>query len=192
MRLKTRYRTEEKHLADIGPAPSEKIDINDEPAPNAVAPDPATLRLNEQLAALQHSEAVQRLMAFAANQAAAQGHQPGSPDHQRATRQIFDRHLQAAANGAPTQSSPPEPAVTESPEFFRPPAPPEPPSPASYVSAPVSRGEVGSYHREPSLSSVRLSPQEKEIARASGISETQYAANKLKMLREQASGERRR
>jgi hypothetical protein len=180
MRLKTRYRTEEKHLADIGPPPSEKIDINDEPAPNAVAPDPATLRLNEQLAAI------------AANQAAAQGHQPGSPDHQRATRQIFDRHLQAAANGAPTQSSPPEPAVTESPEFFRPPAPPEPPSPASYVSAPVSRGEVGSYHREPSLSSVRLSPQEKEIARASGISETQYAANKLKMLREQASGERRR
>jgi hypothetical protein len=25
MRLKTRYRTEEKHLADIGPAPSERL-----------------------------------------------------------------------------------------------------------------------------------------------------------------------
>ena len=56
-------------------------------------------------------------------------------------------------------------------------------------SAPVSRGEVGGY-REPSPSQVRLTLEQKEIARASGISETAYARNLLRLEREKRSGER--
>jgi hypothetical protein len=61
---------------------------------------------------------------------------------------------------------------------------------AEHVAAPVSRGD---YARsiEPEQSSpsqVRLSAEERDIAARSGISETQYAANKLKMLRMKKSG----
>ncbi len=178
MRLKTRYR-EEKHLAEkIAEEipPSEKHSLNDDPAPSAVAPDPATLRLKEQLAALQHSEAAQRLMHFAASPAA-QGHQPGSPDHQRATRQIFDQHLQAAASGGqPSQSEPSEP-----PEFFRPPPSPPEPDRAAMYSAPVSREGTSAGYREPSPSSVRLSPAQREAARYAGISEVDYAKQLMKL-----------
>jgi hypothetical protein len=51
------------------------------------------------------------------------------------------------------------------------------------VSAPVSRRDAGG-PRERSRSSVRLSPAELEIAKAAGITETQYAQGKHKMLRE--------
>jgi hypothetical protein len=55
-------------------------------------------------------------------------------------------------------------------------------------SAPVSRRDAGT-PRELSPRSVRLSPAEQEMARASGISDTQYAEGKLKMLRAKANGE---
>jgi hypothetical protein len=57
------------------------------------------------------------------------------------------------------------------------------------VSAPVSRGAIGGY-REPSPRQVKLTVEEQEIANAAGITETQYAQGKLKMLRERASGQR--
>jgi hypothetical protein len=121
-----------------------------------------------------------RLTALAAHSAAQQGHERGTAAHREATRQIFDEHwarLQA-------QAQPP----AEPPQFFKPPSAPEPPSAASIVSAPVSRGEVGGY-REPSPSQVKLSGEEREIARAAGISEVEYAKHKLAMLRKQRAGE---
>jgi hypothetical protein len=121
-----------------------------------------------------------RLTAVAAHQAAQEGHQRDSDAHRKRTRELFNQHFLRMQSGEPTPP-PPEP------EFFRLPPPPEPKSPASYVSAPVSR-EVGGY-REPSPSSVRLTPDERDIARASGISETEYAKQKLSMLRKQRSGE---
>jgi hypothetical protein len=54
--------------------------------------------------------------------------------------------------------------------------------------APVSRSAVGGY-REPSPSSVRLSPAELEIAKAAGVTERQYAEGKLRLLKAKASGE---
>ena len=96
-----------------------------------------------------------------------------------ATRELFHKHLEATNAQAGAQI----------PTFFQPPPAPEQPGPASYVSAPVSRGAVGGY-REPSPSQVKLSPDELQIAAASGISATEYAKNKLRLAREKASGER--
>jgi hypothetical protein len=127
-----------------------------------------------------------RLTALAAKEAA--NHHPrGSDDHREATRQIFNEQmarLQAQATPAPAQPSP---------DFFRPPPPPPAPEPsreASYVSAPVSRGDVGGYQRDPSPSSVRLTPEQKQIAAASGISEVDYAKNLILMRKQIANGER--
>jgi hypothetical protein len=80
------------------------------------------------------------------------------------------------------------------PEFFKPPEvePDEPEqSPGSIYSAPVSREtpSAAGVYREPSPSSVTLSIEEKQIARSSGISETEYARQKLRMLKAQATGE---
>jgi hypothetical protein len=61
---------------------------------------------------------------------------------------------------------------------------------AMYVSAPPHR-ETPSYstgERPLSQTSVRLSPNERSIARLSGISEADYARNKLKMMRYKESG----
>ena len=255
MKIKTAYRTNsqaqfpaEKIAEEI--PPSEKIDINGEPATDAVVvhreddeppnvavteamansakADEATLRLQHQLAQLQHGEQLQRqammtpqqpmsrgqllqawkrggmseaeerflaehpamidhhqLTAVAAHQAVQQGHERGTDAHRQATKEIFDQHLaraQAAAN--------PAPAPQPTPEFFKPPPPPAPPEASSMYSATVSRGEVGNYHREPSPSQVRLSPEEKQIAAISGITDLEYAKNKLRLAREAASGER--
>jgi len=90
MGIKTRYR--EKSPEEI-PA-SEKIDsepVQSNPAapPNS---DEATLRLQQQVAALAQSEAAQRLMSYASNAAAQYGYQPGTAEHQQATHQII-QHL---------------------------------------------------------------------------------------------------
>jgi hypothetical protein len=45
-------------------------------------------------------------------------------------------------------------------------------------------------YRESSPRTVKLSPAEQQIAAASGISDIEYAKNKLRMLRERAAGER--
>lgn len=134
-----------------------------------------------------HPEMIDRhdVTVVAAEAAAQQGFQRGTDDHRQATKEIFDRHLghqqaQPAASVGPAST----------PEFFRPPPAPsqERPGAASYVSAPVSRREVGGY-REPSLRSVKLSALEQEMARNLGLSDVQYAEGKIALLKRKASGE---
>ena len=83
----------------------------------------------------------------------------------------------------------------QTPEFFQLPAsPPEQPeqTQSAIYSAPVSR-QVGSGMGVPtSPRSVTLTAAEREAAAMSGISETQYARNKLLMLQRQARGESQR
>src|SRR5262249_3819386 len=173
MGIKTRYR--EKSPDEI-PAASEKIEsepVKSNPAapPNS---DEATRRIQEQLAALQQSEAMQRLMAYASHQAAAHGYQPGAPDHQAATQQIL-QHI--ANNQRPPQPSP-------EPEPFRPqrsePLPPEPDGSAKY-SAPVSREASGNGSRRELNGTIRLSPLQREAAALAGISEVEYARQLAKL-----------
>jgi hypothetical protein len=118
----------------------------------------------------------------AAAEALAAGIPRDSPEFFQAVEEGFAKRLDALNQRA---------AETPTPSFFapRPASSPERPGPASYVSAPVSRGPIGG-PREPSPRQVKLTPEEQQIAAASGISDVQYAANKLKMLRERASGQR--
>jgi hypothetical protein len=251
MSVRSRYKEQflaEKIAEEI--PPSEKIDINSEPAADAVVirhetdalpnvavaeamtmsakADEATARLQRQLEELKRSEELQRQAAAMPHQRPpsreekltawrAQGMNEADEkflsergnealvDHPQITQVAVARALHSGIErGSPefynavkanfddlaaqSQASP-QPA----PAFFAPRTSPHPePSPASFVSAPVSHDGVGSGYREPSPSSVRLTPEEQEIARASGISLTDYARNKLRMLREQASGERQR
>jgi hypothetical protein len=253
MKIKTAYRTNSQaqfpaeKIAETIP-PSEKFALDAEPAADAVtvryepdAPpsaavteavansvkaDEATLRLQHQLAELQHSEQLQRqammtpqqpmsrgqllqawkrggmseaeerflaehpamidhhqLTAVAAQRAAQQGHERGSEAHRQATKEIFDQQLARLQAQA-------QPAPQPAPEFFQP--PPPPPSTANIYSAPVSREVPSGGYREQIPSRVTLSPQELEIAATSKITPTEYARLKLKMLREQASGDRQR
>ncbi len=218
MGVKSKYR-EKPDLAPNN-IPEIKIDgINAEPAaammtteiPDAAKADEAALALKRQIEALRQSEAVQRqaapreqllhkwrsegmgqteehflranpgmidnpqLTVLAANEAA-QHHQRGTEAHRNATREIFHRHL--------------TPAAQPTPAFFEPPPPPAPPVQSAMYSAPVSRSVPSGGYREPSPSSVRLTHEEQETARMSGISDIEYAKNKLRMEREKASGER--
>ena len=119
-----------------------------------------------------------------ASDEAALHHERDTDDHRAATLEAFHRLQEQQAQATAS------PAAT--PEFFRPPPAPAPERPApasSFVSAPVSRGPIGGY-REPSPRQVKLTGEEQQIARASGISDIEYARNKLKMLRERAAGER--
>jgi hypothetical protein len=179
--------------------------------PDAAKADEAALALRRQIEALRQSEFAQRraaprerllhkwrgegmgraeerflranpamldnpqLMHFAANEAA-QHHQRGSAAHLNAAREIFHRHM--------------TPATEPTPAFFEPPPPPAPPVQSAIYSAPVSRTVPSAGYREPSPSSVRLTREEQETARMSGISDIEYAKHKLRMEREKAAGER--
>jgi hypothetical protein len=77
-------------------------------------------------------------------------------------------------------------AAQPTPAIFQPPPPPDR---AAIYSAPVSRRDIGGV-REPSPSSVRLSPEEKEIAAVSGLSQVEYARHKLRLEAEKRRGER--
>jgi hypothetical protein len=99
-------------------------------------------------------------------------------------RQVAERADKKAKKAAKKAHEP-------TPEYFQPtPAPPEQPeqSASSIYSAPVSR-QVGGGGYQPSPSSIRLSRKEQEAARMAGISDTEYARNKLKMLRMQQTGQ---
>jgi hypothetical protein len=128
------------------------------------------------------------ITAYATQQALAAGVKPETDDFRYAVKQNFNtalRHLTAQVEHAdPT------------PSFFAPPPAKEPPEPATIrsalTSAPVSR-EIPSSDRNVSLPSrVTLTNEERQIAQASGISDQEYAKNKLKMLRLQKSGEMQR
>jgi hypothetical protein len=61
---------------------------------------------------------------------------------------------------------------------------------SAMVSAPVTREIPGSDYRiERKLSRITLSPQEKEIARLSGLTLEQYAEGKLDLMRRKEAGE---
>jgi hypothetical protein len=121
---------------------------------------------------------------IATQEALASGVKPDSEDFRRAVKNNFDtamRHLKAQAEHA-------EPT----PSFFAPPDP-KPAEPATIrsalVSAPTSR-EIPSGDRALSIPSrVSLSVEERQIAAASGISDKEYAANKLKMMHMKQRGE---
>jgi hypothetical protein len=131
------------------------------------------------------------LAAFAAGEALQAGHERGSHDHMRATKEIFDKHLAHLQAQAQQQI---EPAMTPTPKFFAPP-PSKPPRASSVrFSAPVSRDVPSAvppserYTEDPRR--VTLSVDEREIARASGISETEYARQKIRLEREKREGTR--
>jgi hypothetical protein len=117
--------------------------------------------------------------AYAANEIMQSGIERDTPEYFEATRKNFE---QAAAQAA-------QATAQAMPKIFRSTPAPEPAGPPSYVSAPVSRGEVGSY-REPLPSQVKLSPEELQIATASGISPAEYARNKIRLAREKRTGQR--
>jgi hypothetical protein len=109
-----------------------------------------------------------------------------SPEYFRAVEETFQRHLERKQQKAAAKA-----AAKPPPEFFTPTAPPpEQPeqSASSIYSAPVSR-QAGGGNYQPSPSSIRLSREEQEAARMAGISDTEYARNKLKMLRMQQTGQ---
>jgi len=172
MGIKTRYR--EKSPEEI-PA-SEKIESEPVQSNPAAPPncDEATERLKQQVAALQQSEEMQRLVAYASNQAAQYGYQPGTAEHQQATHQII-QHL---ANQKPAQPTP-------EPEPFRPQQsvqlPPEPDRAAMYSAPPSREAPSGNGRRELSPSQVKLSPLQRQAAALAGISEVEYARQLAKL-----------
>jgi phage I-like protein len=126
------------------------------------------------------------LTAVAAAEAAQAGHKRGSHEHMRATKEIFDKHL--AHLQAQQQA---DSAMAPAPKFFA----PEPSRPAvrsPIVSAPVSReiasgGPRPTYETDPRR--VTLSVDERAIAKNAGISETEYARQKIRMLGMKERGE---
>jgi hypothetical protein len=142
------------------------------------------LKANPEL--VDHSD----LAAFAANEAAQAGHERGSGEHMRATKELFDQHLAHLQAQAQQQT---ETAMNPTPKFFQPPPPPKPRTPPSIVSAPVSRETLSGGARpnyETDERRVVLSPEEKEVAAASGISLTEYARQKIRLEREKREGTR--
>jgi hypothetical protein len=129
------------------------------------------------------------LATFAANKALQAGHERSSGEHMRATKELFDQHLaHLQAQAQQTEQS----AMPETPRFFTPPPAKAPRAPASHYSAPVSRDVPNGGPRpefETNPGRVVLSQDEKIIAKNSGISEVEYARNKIRMQRMKASGE---
>ena len=126
-----------------------------------------------------------QVSSIAANEALAAGIEKDSDDYWKAIEKGFDAHmarLRAQAAAQPT------------PAFFAPPPAPKPPKPPSnshIVSAPVSRelpGAIRERNENPNL--VRLSAEQLEIARNSGISAADYARGLLRLEREKRAGER--
>jgi hypothetical protein len=133
-----------------------------------------------------------QLTFHAANEARQRGHEPNTDAHREATKEIFHHYLAEAEKQTAQAQTPTDAAMTSTPKFFEPPPAPKPRTAPSIVSAPVSR-EVPSGGPRPEFEEnptrVVLSAAEKEIARASKISEVEYARNKIRMMRMKASGE---
>jgi hypothetical protein len=126
----------------------------------------------------------QQLASEAAAEALAAGIERDSPQFFEAVEQGFAKRVEAMNQ---------QPAEQPTPAFFQPrsvsPSPAAPPDRSSLYAAPVSRTAPSGSPREPSPSQVRLTPEEMQIAAASGISHTEYARHKLTMLKRKASGE---
>jgi hypothetical protein len=129
------------------------------------------------------------LCRFAADEAEQMGHRRGTDEHRQATLENFDRHLAHLQTQQAAAAERPTPAPGPTPEFFRPPPPAPAPDRSGIYSAPVSRTAPSGTYREPVPTSVRLTPEEIQIASASGISQTEYAKQKLRLLRAKSAGE---
>jgi hypothetical protein len=119
-----------------------------------------------------------------ASDEAALHHERDTDAHRAATLEAF-RRLQG-------QQARARPAAADPAGFFQPSEPsrsPAAPDRAALYSAPVSRTASPGSYREPSPRSVKLTGEESAIAAASGISDVEYARQKLRMLKAKASGE---
>ena len=103
-----------------------------------------------------------QISSLAANEALAAGIERDSEPYWKVVKHNFEKHM--------TQLKAQAEAAQKTPEFFQPPPPPAPQTNSTIVCAPVSREAPGSRDREPIPTQVKLSPQELEIAKASGIS----------------------
>jgi hypothetical protein len=121
-----------------------------------------------------------QLTQAAVQKALQDGSERDSPGYWKAVETNFEEIMDHAKAQAATQPTP---------EFFRPAPVPvaAKPSAASFVSAPVSR-EGGDRPARPPTK-VTLTAEEREAARFSGISEADYARNKLKMIGAKSRGE---
>jgi hypothetical protein len=141
---------------------------------------------------------IDELTRFAAQQAVSQDHQAGSAEHEQAAQRVFHERLERLRQQVDPISRPSaenkeesEPAMQEIPKFFQPP----PPKPARQqyvpVSAPVSREPPGLRRSELETDPRRttLSVEERQIAKASGLSDIDYARGKLELQRRKAAGE---
>jgi hypothetical protein len=127
------------------------------------------------------------------------GNQPDSPEyfnfidslirHQMPTPGQHDAPM-SAPETAPPSAPPPNPAGPPVAHIdVERTAGPEPESAmAAHVAAPPSRGYVPGFEPEESPNTVRLSPAEREHARASGVSEMEYAKQKLRMNKAKRDG----
>src|SRR5262249_25692779 len=125
---------------------------------------------------------------FAHNAAMQAGIERGSPEFLSAMKAVFEEAMKPQAPEPTVPAAEPEQAT---PAFFAPPAPPPPePAGASFVSAPVSRSVPTSGGPQTDPSKVRLSPAERQIAQVSGLTDLQYAQQKMRLIQEKARGER--
>jgi hypothetical protein len=203
-RLKSHYRKFAAGgavVADTPPAPPVAIIDIDR---NDVADDDASLAFRKQIEALRESERIQRERASAAppltkNQASFIQNYPGFlHDRQIAMKALSEAHGQGLIEdspefhsavkshferltGKPLQTPSPvieaSPSPTPTTEVFE---PPEPRS-SSFVSAPVSRDVPSSNYDERRPGTIRLSVEEKEMARRLDMSEADYARGLLEM-----------
>jgi hypothetical protein len=131
------------------------------------------------------------ITAFATAEADRDGYGADHPEHFEIVKKNFnrvseeiERDLEAASQRAAARAKP-------APEYSEPRSAPQRSSPTVGYAAPVSR-EVpsgGAYYSERRSSRVTLSPQEKEVARLSGISEEEYALGKMELQRRKEAGE---
>jgi hypothetical protein len=163
------------------PAVVEEKQYYPEPGPE---PDEATAALVRQLQHLRASEQAVREFGqrVAAQRAAQAAPAPTLPDEPEARIALWREHGLSDQDAAYLQE---RPQMVEFPMVTK----------AAYAAT----LQAGIERNSPAFAEtmegnfaalLRLSPAEQEIARAAGVSDATYAAGKLRMLRERASGER--
>jgi hypothetical protein len=125
------------------------------------------------------------------------GVQEDSPEYFGFLHSLLNQQAAAAPSShaapAPPVHEPPEPepqhVIDLEAEHSGSSEPEESHAMASFISAPVSRGDHShAVEPEPTMGSIRLSAEQRDMAARSGISETEYAKQLLKMQKMQKSG----
>jgi hypothetical protein len=113
-----------------------------------------------------------------------------SPEFLHFVGQLLNQHHAAMqAPAAPPVPPPPEPAHAAHVDIETEHEPDEEPPMPQHFSAPVSRGEHGhAIEPEPTMGTIRLSPEQRDIAARSGISDVEYAKQLLRMQKMKTSG----